>query len=70
MDSWYKGHRFSWYEKQEVYYKDKAINRHSPEYDNLITAAFDARKPPINYTKLSNISAGVSQTTAQKTINR
>ena len=42
MDSWYKGHRFSWYEKQEVYYKDKAINRHSPEYDNLITAAFDA----------------------------
>ena len=42
MDSWYKGHRFNWYEKQEVYYKDKAINRHSPEYENLITDAFDA----------------------------
>ena len=42
MDSWYKGHRFSWYEKQEVYYKDKTINRHSTEYDDLITAIFDA----------------------------
>ncbi len=42
MDSWYKGHRFSWYEKQEVYYKDKVINRHSLEYNNLITAVFDA----------------------------
>ena len=42
IDSWYKGHRFSWYEKQEVYYKDKTINRHSTEYDDLITAAFDA----------------------------
>lgn len=42
MDSWYKGHRFSLYEKQEVYYKEKVINRHSPEYDDLITAAFDA----------------------------
>ena len=42
MDSWYKGHRFSWYEKQEVYYKDKTINRDSREYENLITAAFDA----------------------------
>lgn len=42
MDSWYKGHKFSRYEKQEVYYKDKAINRHSPVYDVLIKAAFDA----------------------------
>lgn len=42
MVSWYKGHRFSWYEKQEVYYKDKAISRHSPEYEDLITNAFDA----------------------------
>ena len=42
MDSWYKGHRFSWYEKQEVYYKDKAINRLSVEYEDLMTAAFDA----------------------------
>lgn len=42
MDSWYKGHGFSWYEKQEVYYKDKTINRDSREYENLITAAFDA----------------------------
>ena len=42
MDSWFKGHRFSWYEKQEVYYKYKVINRHSQEYENLITAAFDA----------------------------
>lgn len=42
MDSWYKGHKFSWYEKQEVYYKNKAINRHTPEYDNLIADAFDA----------------------------
>ena len=23
LDSWYKSHKFSWYEKQEVYYKDK-----------------------------------------------
>ena len=42
IDSWYKGHKFSWYEKQEVYYKDKTINRDSREYENLITAAFDA----------------------------
>lgn len=42
MESWYMGHKFSWYEKQEVYYKDKAISRHSQEYDDLITAAFDA----------------------------
>jgi hypothetical protein len=42
MDSWYKGHRFSWYEKLEVYYKDKAINRLSVEYEDLMTAAFDA----------------------------
>jgi len=42
IDSWYKGHRFNWYEKQEVYYKDKAINRHSPEYENLITDTFYA----------------------------
>lgn len=41
MDSWYKGHKFSWYEKQEVYYKDKTINRDSREYENLITNAFD-----------------------------
>jgi len=42
MESWYLGHKFSWYENQEVYYKDKAINRHSQEYDDLIKAAFDA----------------------------
>jgi hypothetical protein len=42
LDSWYKGHKFSWNEKQEVYYKDKAINRHSTDHENLITAAFDA----------------------------
>ena len=42
IDSWYKGHKFSWYEKQEVYYKEKTISRHTIEYDNLITAAFDA----------------------------
>ena len=42
IDSWYKGHKFSWYEKQEVYYKDKTINRDSREYENLLTAAFDA----------------------------
>jgi hypothetical protein len=42
MESWYLGHKFTWYEKQEVYYKDKVISRHSVEYDELITAAFDA----------------------------
>lgn len=42
MESWYMGHKFSWYEKQEVYYQDRAISRHSQEYDDLITAAFDA----------------------------
>lgn len=42
LDSWYKGHKFSWYEKQEVYYKDKIIKRHSSEYEDLITNAFDA----------------------------
>ena len=42
MESWYMGHKFSWYEKQEVYYKDKVISRHSQEYDDLITSAFDA----------------------------
>jgi len=46
IDSWYKGHRFNWYEKQEVYYKDKAINRHSPEYENLISRAL---KSPFKY---------------------
>jgi len=42
IQSWYLGHKFSWYEKQEVYYKDKAISRHSTEYDKLIRVAFDA----------------------------
>lgn len=42
MNSWYMGHKFSWYEKQEVYYKDKVISRHSQEYEDLITAAFNA----------------------------
>ena len=42
MNSWVMGHKFSWYEKQEVYYKDKVISRHSQEYDDLIAAAFDA----------------------------
>ena len=42
MESWVLGHKFSWYEKQEVYYKEKVINRHSQEYDDLITSAFDA----------------------------
>ncbi len=36
------GHKFSWFEKQEVYYNGKVISRHSQEYDDLITAAFDA----------------------------
>ena len=42
MESWYMGHKFSWYEKQEIYYQDRAISRHSQEYDDLITSAFDA----------------------------
>lgn len=42
MNSWYMGHNFNWYEKQEVYYKDIVINRHTKEYDDMITAAFDA----------------------------
>ena len=41
MESWVLGHKFSWYEKQEVYYKGKMISRHSLEYDDLLTAAFD-----------------------------
>ena len=42
MNSWVMGHKFSWFEKQEVYYNGKVISRHSQEYDDLITAAFDA----------------------------
>ena len=42
MNSWYMGHNFSWCEKQEVYYQDRVISRHSQEYDDLITDAFDA----------------------------
>ena len=42
MESWIMGHKFSWYAKQEVYYKEKVISRHSQVYDDLITSAFDA----------------------------
>jgi len=42
MESWYIGHKFSWYEKQEVYYQNRAISRHSKEFDDLIATAYDA----------------------------
>lgn len=43
MDSWYEGHKYmTWYNTQTVDYKGKTINRHSVEYDNLITSVYDA----------------------------
>ena len=43
MNSWHMGHEhMSWYSTQTVNYKGRTISRHSVEYDELITAAFDA----------------------------
>lgn len=43
MNSWYMGHEhMTWYSTQTVDYKGKTIDRHSVEYDDLITTAFDA----------------------------
>jgi len=43
MNSWYMGHEhMTWYSTQTVNYKGRTISRDSAEYDELITAAFDA----------------------------
>jgi len=74
MNSWYLGHNFSWYEKQEVYCKDKAISRHSQEYDDLITAAFDALftneefKQALKETGDCKLTHSVGKTAKDKTL--
>lgn len=40
--AWKLGHQFDWTEKQVVYYNGVEIDRHSEDYTNLITSAFDA----------------------------
>lgn len=40
--AWKVGHNFDWKIKQQVNYKGKIIDRHSEDYQKLITAAYDA----------------------------
>lgn len=74
MNSWYMGHNFSWYEKQEVYYKDRTINRHTKEYDDLITAAFDALftnedfKQALKESGNSKLTHTIGKTAKEKTL--
>lgn len=41
-EAWKNGQRFNWQEKQELYWIETPINRHSKEYIKLISSAYDA----------------------------
>lgn len=39
--AWKQGQKIPWWEKQEVYWIDKPIDRHSKEYTELISHSYD-----------------------------
>lgn len=39
--AWKQGQNINWWDKQEVYWIDKPIDRHSEEYIELITKSYD-----------------------------
>lgn len=39
--AWKQGQKIPWWEKQEVYWLDKPIDRHSKQYTDLITKSYD-----------------------------
>ncbi len=39
--AWKQGQKISWWEKQEVYWNNTPIDRHSKDYTNLITLSYD-----------------------------
>jgi hypothetical protein len=39
--AWKSGQKISWWEKQEVYWLTEPIDRHSTQYDILITKSYD-----------------------------
>lgn len=39
--AWKNGQKIPWWEKQEVYWIDKPIDRHSKEYTKLVTKSYD-----------------------------
>jgi len=40
--AWKQGQKIPWWEKQEVYWIDKPIDRQSKEYTHIITVSYDA----------------------------
>jgi len=40
-EAWKSGEKLDWYTKQELYWIEKPIDRHSEEYLDLITRAYD-----------------------------
>ena len=64
----------TWYNTQTVDYKGKTINRHSVEYDNLITSAYDALfmneefKKALRETDRCKLSHKIGKTDKHKTL--
>lgn len=58
FESWKQGHKFNWTERQVVFYNNHVIDRHSEEYNNLITAAFDALYKNLDFKNALRKSKG------------
>ena len=56
--AWTLGHKYNWIDRQEVDYNGTTIERHSIEYDELITRVFDAIFENPDYKKALQESVG------------